>query len=663
MNLRLISKIAISGMKKNYKTIIPYFIAGIMAISIFFILASLSDCPYIYKNGVEAFYGAKQICLFLDIGIYVVGIFALVFLLYANVFVMKEKKREIGLYGILGLSKKNVATLLLFETFVYIVVCVFGGMAVGLFLNKLMLLWLYKIVGQSSFNGLFVSFKAIRNTVLLFLGIYLATFIFNTIITNTGNPIDLIKSNKTGEKEPKVKWIRVVIGAVCLIAGYVIALRTKTTLAAMSNFFIAVVLVMAGTYNLFISGSIFLLKLLKNNKEYYYRTKHFISVSNLIYRLKHNAAGLASICILSTGVIILLSCASSLMALGEQNINSMYPKDVRVDAYVANPSDKDTLKDSLVKAAVESDIDYNNTEVFLYHTATIEKTVDGIKKVGDIKNYDDCAQVYLYTLEEYKNHYDTSITLEENEIIFYCSKTKNVKNFTINGKEYIVKDELHLEAVNATTMVEMSLFDAYYIVVHNLETLDSLNKELASFEVKEGYYNVLAGFNTRGDLSDEQINSIKKELAQYGEYVSVGFKQEDRVFFYNTYGGTFFVGMFLAILFLMATVMIIYYKQMAEGMEDQKRYQILMNVGLTKEEIQKTIKNQVMLLFFLPVVTAILHMAFASNIVRLFLSMILPVETKTFILAIAIVCIIFLVIYALVYKITSIQYYKIVKGE
>ena len=184
MNLRLISKIAISGMKKNYKTIIPYFIAGIMAISIFFILASLSDCPYIYKNGVEAFYGAKQICLFLDIGIYVVGIFALVFLLYANVFVMKEKKREIGLYGILGLSKKNVATLLLFETFVYIVVCVFGGMAVGLFLNKLMLLWLYKIVGQSSFNGLFVSFKAIRNTVLLFLGIYLATFIFNTIITN-----------------------------------------------------------------------------------------------------------------------------------------------------------------------------------------------------------------------------------------------------------------------------------------------------------------------------------------------------------------------------------------------------------------------------------------------------------------------------------------------
>ena len=661
VNSKLLTRLTLTGMKNNRKRLIPFLMAATFTIMIFYILTSLAYTPYIISNGEEAFYGARTIAIMLKIGSRIVAFVSAIFIIYANQFVMKSRKKEMALYGVLGMSKRNITFIMILETVINILITVGIGILAGTFLNKISLLILYKIIKQTPVNGILFEAKALINTVVLFGRIFLICLIINVTSIRVGNPITMLKSDKTGEKEPKVKVFTFIIGIITLGAGYYIALATHSTFAAAQTLIISILLVIIGTYCLFIAGSIFILKMLKKNERFYYKTRNFISVSNLIYRMKHNAAGLASICILSTAVILLLTCGSSLMLLGENNINNMYPTDVRVKFEDDEKKPEEYYTNIINNAIKKSDV--NNAELICRQYESIMLTKEGdsyiyINYLGDIDNNKD---VYMVALDDYNRYIGKDIKLADDEILVYTTdeeyKENNQNIMNICDHQYNVVGEADYKALHYIFDPIMALFERYIIVFKNEEDIDSIisgNTLTMNNSEKQTYI----GYDIKGTLDKNSMNIFKETVNSIDGNATVSFKEEERTFFYNIYGGAFFVGIFMAILFLIATVMIIYYKQMSEGYEDQKRFEILAKVGLTEREAKKTIKRQVMILFFMPVIAAIIHSVVATGIIRLFLRMILVVDSAVFAAAIGIVCIIFFVIYAIVYKITSGQYYR-----
>lgn len=628
-------------MQKNRKTLIPFLIAGTLTVLIFYILQSLAYCPYIYHKGVEAFYGAQTIAIILELSSQITAFFAVLFLFYANQFLIKGRKKEMGLYGVLGMSKKNITYIMTTETILQAVLCMTVGMLAGTFLNKLMLLVLYKIIGQTPVEGLFFSVKAFRNTVILFGSIFAFCLLYNVRSIRVGNPVTLLQSDHTGEKEPKVKTLAFLLGVVTLAAGYYLALSAQSASEAIGSLFLSVLLVVIATYCLFTAGTIFILKRLKRNPKFYYKTKNFISVSNLMFRMKHNAAGLASICILSTGVILLLSCGSSLMLLGEKNIDRRYPTDIKAVLKVTGDEQGQEEMDGITAALKTSGI--QTTEEVYRQYKRIMLLKDGEKQTYAAPDmmYSDmnsCIDTYLLTADDYNRYAGTSEKLSEDQVLIYNSDKEWKSGDSLNflGKEYTVAGKVDFQSVFYVIDPTMSLFELEILVFASEAQINSFLEQA------------------------EQQETFTQNVSTTLPDVDIHFKAEERLFFYNIYGGAFFVGIFLAVLFLMATVLIIYYKQMSEGYEDQKRFQILSNVGLTEKEAKKSIQTQVKLLFFLPVGAAVIHMIAASNVIRLFLRMVLVVDAVTFNLAIAVVCVIFLLVYSLVYNITSRVYYKII---
>ena len=665
MNHRLLNKFVFRGMQKNRKTLLPFLIAGTLTVMIFYILQSLSYCPYIYYKGVEHFYGAQTIAVILEISSQITAVFAVLFLFYANQFLMKGRKKEMGLYGVLGMSKKNITYIMMTETILHAVLCMTVGMLSGTFLNKLMLLILYKIIGQTPVEGLFFSVRAFRNTVSLFGIFFIFCLLYNVSSIRVGNPITLLQSDHTGEKEPKVKGLVFLLGVVTLAAGYHLALSAQSASEAIGELFISILLVIIATYCLFTAGSIFILKRFKKNTKFYYKTKNFISVSNLMFRMKHNAAGLASICILSTGVILLLSCGSSLMLLGEKNIDRRYPTDIKAEVKV---TDEKQGQEELnkIRASLETSGIQTSEEIYRqYKRIMLHK--DGEKQTcaapdmmySDMKS---CIDTYLLTIDDYNRYAGTNEKLAEDEVMIYNSDKEWKKGEKLNflGKEYTAAGKVDYESVFYVIDPTMSLFESEILVFSGEAQINGF-LEQAGEEEDENYI-VYIGYRVDETLSQKQRETFIRNVIQMLPDTDIHFKAEERLFFYNIYGGAFFVGIFLSILFLMATVMIIYYKQMSEGYEDQKRFQILSNVGLTEKEAKKSIQTQVKLLFFLPVGAAVMHVIVASNVIRLFLRMVLMVDAWTFGMAIAAVCVIFFLVYLLVYKITSGEYYKIINS-
>lgn len=665
MSHKLLTRFVFSGMQKNRRVLLPYLAAGSLTVMIFYILNTLAYCPYIYADHKEAFYGAQTIAILLEIAGQIVGFFSILFIIYANQFVIKGRKKEMALYGVLGMSKKNITFIMALESLVHAVICIFTGMLAGTFLGKLMLLVLYKIIGQAPVNGLIFSAQSVKNTLIIFVLIYASCLIYNVSCIRVGNPIELLHSNTTGEREPKVKLIPFIIGILTLAGGYYLALMADSIADALGVLFVSIVLVIIATYCLFTSGSIFLLKLLKRNQKYYLKTRNFISVSNLMFRMKHNAAGLASICVLSTGVIILLTCGSSLMMLGEKNINEKFPTDVKIETQAENTGMEEAYTDAVRRAAEIAHIpvdeiiyrQFQNTVMMKSGAALETMTADGFSDLAD------CVDLYFVTLEDYNRYAGTDLTLAEDEILTCRSdRSEKADRLTLGGNDYKVAGEADRDVLRYILDPTMGLFEREIIVLKD----DAERKQILQDDTYSGNgraYRVYIGFNTQDEISEQEMTAFTEELNRAGYGFEISLKAKDRMFFYNLYGGAFFVGIFLAVLFLLATVLIIYYKQTSEGLEDQRRFKILSQVGLTEKEARSTIKRQVMILFFLPVAGAIIHVVAASKVLRLFLRMVLVVDGLTFAISIAVVCMLFIVVYALVYKATSGQYYRIVYGN
>ena len=664
MNHKLLTKLALDGIKSNKKTIFSYVCVSSITVMIFYIMVSVAWSKYLLVDGKPLFYGAGELSLILRLGSFVVALIAVIFLMYGNKFVMRSRQKEMGLYGVLGLSKKNLSWILMIDSLVQAGAVLAIGLVCGTFLNKLMLLLLYKAVKQPPVNGLLFSWRAFFFSIILFGIAFFICFIKNLLSVQLGNPITLLRSENMGEKEPKVKYLSLIAGAVSLAVGYYIALTSKGAFSAIEMIFISILFVMCATYWLFEAGSIFILKVLKKNSRFYYKTSNFFSVSNLMFRMKHNATGLASICILSTGVILLMVCALSLMMLGEQNLNMMYPTDIMTHSLKGYDDDSEAFRADIEGSVRKSDADIAEI-VYRQYSSTTATVNDGRLDTIDLGSIDftKMENIYFLSLDDYNAYTGSSESLSPGEILCYSNGVSRNEGETVSifGKDLRIKKMIGTDELYYIFDSTMTLFSKEIIVLSDTETMREMSHLGSPEDENNDKMYVFTGVEFNTKPTDAQIRSIEEGLtAQLGENTSVSYKEESRQFFYSLYGGAFFVGVFLAILFLVITVVIIYYKQLSEGFEDQKRFSILKNAGMTETEVKQTIQRQIMILFFLPVCTAIIHMMVASKIVKQFLQFLVYVDMPTFIISISIVCLIFFIVYALVYKLTSKQYMEIV---
>jgi len=667
MNSKLLLRLIKSSMDKSRHIRIPFLLVGVFTIMTFYILSSMVFSDFLIKGGKDVFYGATQISLILMMGCIVIAAISVIVILYANAFVMKDRRREIGLYGILGLSKKSIVLMLLYETIINLVICLGGGLIIGTFLNKLMVLILYKLAGAPPVNGLVFSKYALIITVFLYIIIYGICLIYNVFGIQISKPVELLRSNVTGEKEPKLKFITLITGIVSLAVGYYLAFNCSSTFDTFSMLFMAIVMVVIATYCLFTAGSIALLKAIKNNKKLYYKTSNFVGVANLMYRMKHNAVGLASICVLSTAVIILISCVVSLVALGEKTLDRKFPSDVMMH-YTA---DSDSVAAQFEEVVQELDgIEASNIETRdlwaanWVHMPEDETGTFRYMTKDNVSNITSWRNIYIVSQNTYNRFAKDPIILQNGEVCVADTEHNDYDYLTCGNNYYEVsEDVIDQRVMKPFTDPTMDLIASVYIVVPDDETGFEIVKDdtgAFSLQVETDSKKYVSSFDVNRKLTDKEIETVRNKLSTITDNYDLSFRQEDAQFFASLYGGVMFVGVFLAIIFAMVTVLIIYYKQMSEGYEDNGRYQILKKVGLTEREVKASINRQVMIMFFLPIVAASIHAVVASNIIRLFMQMLLYVDTFTFNMAVAGSIAFFVIIYCIVYRITSRQYYKIV---
>lgn len=647
-------KLAVSNIKKNSKTYIPYLLTCIGTIMMFY-----NMCFLTVAKDIGSVSDSVSIRYILFLGSIVIGIFSLIFLFYTNSFLIKRRKKEFGLFNILGMEKKHIARIIFNETIFTAAISLTAGLVGGILISKLMILFLLKLISFEATFGFEVPIIAVIATIGLFCGIFLINLLFNIRQVHISNPIELLKGGNTGEKEPKTKVFMTIIGALCLGTGYYIAVVTKTPLAALNLFFVAVMLVIIGTYCLFTAGSIAILKKLKKNKKYYYKTKSFISVSGMIYRMKQNAAGLANICILSTCVIVMVSSTISLYIGAEDAMRTRFPRNIMVN--VENVSDEQAeVLDSLIEQKLsEFNVEEENQSRYRVMNLVALQN-DSQFTTANFNNYSskDIAVLTFMTVNEYNKVEKKNVTITNNEALVYSNKG-NVKGNTLNidGFELLIKE--HLNTLDSVEMLSDDLSSSYIVVVENKNIINKVFKEYAVGNEELSY---VYGFDLHAD-EQTQISLVNKLNEEFGELDVAGYvsgSEEFRDTFYTVYGGLFFLGIFLGLLFIMATVLIIYYKQIAEGYDDRERFEILKKVGMSHEEVRHAIKNQVLMVFFLPLIIAVIHIAFAFNVITRLLTIFSLTNVPLFALCTIATIVLFGIIYTIVYMLTARTYYKIV---
>ena len=575
MNKVYYPKLAISNLKKNHQTYIPYLLACIMTISMFFIMESLSR-----NEGLKEMRGSAVLISFLAFGSFIIAIFSCILLFYTNSFLMKRRKKEIGLYNILGMEKKHIAIMMLFETLFTFLISITLGLFFGVVLDKLMYLILLKILRFNVKLAFSLSAWDFMITIVLFFVIFFATFVFNFFQIHVSNPISLLSSDKAGEKEPKAKILSAILGIVCLGIGYALAIMVKSPLASMSLFLIAVLFVMAGTYFLFTSGSIALLKALKRNKKYYYKTKNFISTSSMIYRMKQNAVGLSNICILNTAVILTLATTVCLYCGAEKSLSTRFPQDIMVT--IENPSEevKNQVDTLLAEKYEEYGVEADNIYPFYFgdligNYEEKDNTVSFYcNKPSDMDMTDtNFFYAQMIPLSDYNLLTDQKLSLAPDEILAYKINAKDVPDFIIiNGDVYKVVGECKEFPYIDDSMA--GYYDTYYLIFPDATQI--LNYEKTYHNPDVASLDLQYAFDVVG--AEEAVHNfgvdVRDSLCAI-DTVWAESKEEARESFYAMFGSFLFLGIFLGTLFLGAAVLIIYYKQISEGFDDRERFRIM----------------------------------------------------------------------------------------
>lgn len=641
MNNFIYEKLAVTNLKNNRKTYVPYIFTGVLTVMMFYIIDALSRGKGITQDTLK-------ICLQYATGVIVV--FAVIFLFYTNSFLIKRRKKEIGVYNILGMGKRHIARMMAVETILTAGISILGGLVFGIIFGKLMYLLLLKILHNSVDMQFSVNGTAIVQTVILFAGIFLLTYLYNILQIQLVNPVELLHGGNQGEKEPKSRWLLVIVGVAALGNGYWIALTTEAPLEALLKFFVAVVCVIIGTYALFIAGSIVVLKILRKNKAYYYNPKHFTSVSGMIYRMKQNGAGLANICVLSTMVLVMVSTTVSLYAGMEDILDSRFPRDVSIVCNEADTNKEETLQRLIKEQCEKAGVKITDRVRYRYGSMNAVLKGNNLEKVEQYYPDNHFYYVEMITQEEYNRIEKKNVSLKEQEILTYTTNGKcEKKQINIAGQNYQVKKELSEMTSQPKSTAEM--YKTLYIVFANAEQIERI--ESFSYADK---------FNLKGDdgKQKEALEQIQNEFYEKFPDGTMESRMLSRSSFYELYGGLFFIGIYLGSMFVMATVLIIYYKQISEGYDDRERYQIMQKVGMSKKEVKRSIRSQVLSVFFLPLVVAVIHVAVAFKVMTKILGVLNLTNVSLFAVCTIITIAVFAVFYIIVYSITAKEYYRIV---
>ena len=678
MKSGLYLKLSVNGIKKNKKLYLPYLITCICMVMMFYLIDYLAVSPQFAQIK-----GGDTMQMILGFGSGVIAIFSLILLYYTNSFLIRRRQREFGLYHILGMGKIDLVKIMVLENLIISVLTIAGGIVGGILFSKLGELLAAKILGSNAGLSMKISVPALVATALLFLAIFALIMLRMIVSVYRLKPVELLKSEKTGEKPPKANWIFAVLGLLLLGVAYYLSLTIKDPLAAMVWFMVAVVLVILATYLLFIAGSVAFCKMMQKKKGYYYKTNHFISISSMIYRMKRNGAGLASICILSTMVLVMVSSTTSLYLSMEHGLNLRYPKSVQIEMYT-NPEQTEEMKETQNGQIV--DLVQN---VLKEHNQTAENpenyrmlTVSGIASkneiyfnpenapgVNGVNTFDHLKMIYALPMEEYNRIMGTNLELASGEAYLYTKDSDFAYDQIMveNSGTWSIKGYLDKMISNGNDVSNMN--SSLYLVVPGLEDIKALEEGNVSGSYEKWYYNFDLSCGDEEQIKiqneiEEKINALAEQESDsifFG--VSTDSRAASRADYQALYGGLFFLGILLGVVFILGMVLIIYYKQITEGYEDQDRFQILMKVGMTPKEVRQTINSQVMTVFFLPLVVAGIHTAFAFPMIEKMVQLLAFTDRKFLILVTVCSYLVFALFYIIVYLVTSKQYYKIVSGK
>ena len=673
MHKGIFSRLAKQNIRNNKSTYIPYMITCIFCIAMIYMMEFLRDCPTLD----QAVRQADEVRMIVFTGEIVVEIFCIIFLIYSNSFLMKRRQKEIGLYNILGLERNHIGIVMFLETIITSIGSLAGGIATGIIGSKLALLLLLKLLHIPSVLGFYISVKGIFTCLFMFGIIFLMILFLNLAKIHLSRPVELLRGNNTGEKEPAAKWLMALIGFICLGAGYYLAVTTESPIKAITIFLLAVILVMAGTYLLFTAGSIVILKFLRRRKSFYYRTGNFISISGMLYRMKQNAIGLASICILSTGVLLMISMTVSIYFGMNDIMLNRYPYDVDMSVTSISEDECQTAIEAFEKAIADNKVPVERSVEEIYLDIVCSKNGDQIliKPANTIRNSDSVLVLSLLNQAEYERLTGISANLNDGEIFAWYPSAVQKDSVTVDETEFTVKKWLDK---NPLTCGEDAVSDNAVLVVtdEDFKKFDEMRTEMykgvSSAPAGEDL-TLHLGLDITGSETDKidfgtPVMEVVKDLKKNGglsenSWITSGIRQQEYESYYADNGSLLFIGIFLGSLFLMGTAMIIYYKQISEGYEDQKRFEIMQKVGLSRREVRSSVRRQILMVFFLPLLMAMLHITMAFPMIRRMLLLFGMTNTKLFIGCTAGTVLIFAVVYGLIYLMTARSYYHIVERK
>ncbi len=669
----LYRRLAVTNMKNNRQFYVPYLLAGIVSVMMFYSMRAMQG-----NDAMSSMRGGMHLVLILTMGLVVIGIFVSILLFYTNSFIMKRRKKELGIYNILGMEKRHIAKVLFWESLISYVCSVVIGLVAGILFQKLLMMLLYRLTGLEQKIRFSVSGYGCLQTIELFGLIYLAILIYDFMQVRLAKPVELLSGSNAGEREPKTKLLLAIVGVACIAGGYYIAITTEDIMKVLLLFLVAVLLVIIGTYALFTAGSIALLKMLRSNKKFYYQTRHFTAVSGMIYRMKQNAVGLANICILSTMVLVMISTTVSMYAGLNDELASRYNGDVSINvSYPSLPDqeERQAVRKALADCIKEQGRIITGQSAYADFYSIVNLNGNTIEVATD-PGTAGMRLLHVFTRDDYEAMLGQEVmTLQqENEVLLVSSDDLSYPQISLLGKTYQVAgiEPLSKDAAYMANLIDAGLI---YVVVKDDAALEEVIDTYAKiYTEKTCLLNYELAFDLDGTPEQQKLvaDTLRDKLTELsgapsGEWGDItGFslesKQEGREDFLSINGGLLFLGLFLGSLFLMVTVLIIYYKQISEGYEDKERFAIMEKVGMSSSEVKTAITTQIRIVFFLPLVTAAIHLAAAFPMLSRLLAMLNLYQSSLFAMCLGATVLVFALIYLVVFKLTSRTYYHIV-GE
>ena len=681
MKTALYPRLAWDGLRKNKRLFTPYLLTCVCMVMMFYILSFLGSpetCALLPR-------GSNTTGKILNLGSFVIFVFSAIFLYYTNSFLVRRREREFGLYNVLGMNKRNLARIVTWESLITAALSLVLGLALGIVLSKLAELGLVNMLGGDINYRIRIDVDSLTRALGLYAVIFAVIWLSTVVRVGRSSAVALLRSESVGEKPPKANWLLGLAGVVILAAAYYLAVSITNPLDAIVWFFVAVILVIIGTYLLLVAGSVLLCRVLQKNKKYYYRPEHFVSVSSMAYRMKRNGAGLASVCIIATMILVMISSSSCLYFGAEDAVMTRFPRETNITLNAENTAqledaNLDIYRKGIADYAAEHDIPVKNVQD--YRFINLSGFLDGdtaqcyYRRAGALVSYADLRDFYIISAKDYAAKTGETVSLADDEVLLLTNKCSYDRG-TLTLSMENVSHTWRVKSVQSGSIVPPSvggLVEQITLVVNDpaaavegFRTRDEDDMTLLRFEWIYGFDTGLddeASIEFEFDLTSaigQLVPETDNENFGYS-YLMTNSRGEASEDFYGSYGALFFIGIMLTLVFMLAAVLILYYKQISEGYEDQKRFEIMQKVGMTKKEIRRSIDSQLLTVFFLPLLLAGVHLAFAFPMIRRLLELFSLYNVGLFVTTTLVSFGAFALLYTIVYRLTAKAYYNIVSA-